>query len=393
MLARLYTFGTRVRSGSPVRRGALFYMLFWGAAGVYDPFLSVYFSRLGLSGRDIGLLMALVPLATLLMSPLVSFVADRARSRVRLLSLCLLATVPAFIGLFLADDFRGALVGMALFALFRGPVEPLADSLVARMAVTHRFAYGRARLWGSLSFASVALLFGFLWERFGYGPMLLVAALFALPAALAALLLTEQTEATEARQPLQKLLRDPVIVTLTLCSFLAGGALVMNETFAGVYMDELGGGAFLVGAIWAVTALAELPTMHYADALVARFSGPRALAAAYALMGLSFLGYAFIHNPAWLLSLSLLKGLGFGLFFVATVRTVDARTPPEWSATALSVVFGVATLGLARLLGSGLAGFLYDLSPQVLFLSCTALAFAAVGILLGARLIFEPLKN
>ena len=90
----------------------------------------------------------------------------------------------------------------------------------------------------------------------------------------------------------------------------------MNETFAGVYMDELGGGAFLVGAIFAVTALAELPTMHYADALVARFSGPRALAAAYALMGLSFFGYAFIRTPAWLLSLSVLKGLGFGLFFV-----------------------------------------------------------------------------
>ena len=122
----------------------------------------------------------------------------------KLLSLCLLATIPAFIGLFLAHDFRGALVGMALFALFRGPVEPLADSLVARMAVTHRFAYGRVRLWGSLSFASVALLFGFLWERLGYGPMLLVAALFALPAALAALLLTEQAEKAEARQPLQK---------------------------------------------------------------------------------------------------------------------------------------------------------------------------------------------
>ena len=392
MLARLYTLRSRVRSGSPARRGALFYALLWGAAGVYDPFLSVYFSRLGLSGRDIGLLMALVPLATLFTSPLASYVADKARSRVKLLSLCLLGAVPAFIGLFLADDVRGALVGMALFALFRGPVEPLADSLVARMAVTHGFAYGRARLWGSMSFASVALLFGFLWERFGYGPMLLVAALFALPAALAALLLTEQAETTTARQPLHTLLRDPVIVTLTLCSFLAGGALVMNETFAGVYMDALGGGALFVGAIFAVTALAELPTMHYADALVAR-SGPKALAAAYALMGLSFLGYAFVRSPAWLLSLSLLKGLGFGLFFVATVRTVDARTPPEWSATALSVVFGVATLGLARLLGSGLAGFLYDLSPQVLFLSCAALAFAAVGILLGARLVFAPLRN
>ena len=391
MLARLYLFHTRVRDGSPVRRGALFYLLFWGAVGIYDPFLSVYFLRLGLLGRDIGLLMALFPLMTLLVSPLVSFVADRSGSRVPLLSLCLLATVPALIGLSLAQNFGGALVGMALFALFRGPAEPLADALVARMATNESFAYGRARLWGSLSFALVALFCGLLWGRFGYGPMLLLAALFAAPAAIAALLLTEQTQATAARRPLRSLLRDPTIVTLTFTSFLAGGALVMNETFAGVYMDDLGGGALFVGAIFALTALAELPTMHYADALVARFSGPKALVAAYALMGLCFLGYAFIHTPAWLLSLSVLKGLGFGLFFVATVRIVDARTPPEWSATALSVVFGVATLGLARLLGSGLAGFLYDLSPRILFLSCTCLAFAAALILLGARATFEGL--
>lgn len=379
---------------SPLRRGALFYLLFWGAAGIYDPFLSVYFSRSGLTGRDIGLLMALVPLMTLLASPLLSFAADKSRSRVKLLSVCLVAVAPALVALALAQGPGGALVGMTLFALFRGPSEPLADSVVARMATDHAFAYGRARLWGSLSFALVALFCGLLWERFGYGSMLLVAALFALPVAAAALLLSEQTEAVRAqaaRQPLPKLLRDPVIVTLTFTSFLAGGALVMNETFAGVYMDSLGGGAFFVGAIWALTAFAELPTMHYADALVARFSGPKALAAAYALMGLAFLGYAFIRNPAFLLSLSLLKGLGFGLFFVATVRTVDARTPPEWSATALSVVFGVATLGLARLLGSSSAGFLYDLSPQVLFLTCTLLAFAAALILLAARAVFERL--
>lgn len=307
--------------------------------------------------------------------------------------MCLVAVAPALVGLALAQDFRGALLGMALFALFRGPSEPLADSVVVRMATDHAFAYGRARLWGSLSFALVALCCGLLWERFGYGSMLFVAALFAVPVAAAALLLSEQTEVgvQPARQPLHKLLRDPVIVTLTLTSFLAGGALVMNETFAGVYMDSLGGGAFFVGAIWALTAFAELPTMHYADALVARFSGPRALAAAYALMGLAFLGYAFVRNPAVLLSLSLLKGLGFGLFFVATVRTVDARTPPEWSATALSVVFGVATLGLARLLGSSSAGFLYDLSPQLLFLTCTFLAFTATFVLLGARAVFEGL--
>lgn len=373
---------------SPATRGALFYLLFWGSAGVYVPFLSVYFANLGITNPRIGLLMGLIPLMTLIVSPLLSYVADRSGQHIRYLALVLTLAVPSLLALAAARDFTTAVLAMALFAACRGPAEPLADAVVASMASHYHFQYGRARLWGSLSFAVIALICGVLWQRWGYAAMLAVAALLSLPTARAASQLPK-TPLGQRDLAINVLLKDPVTTTLTFTSLLVSGALVMHETFAGVYMEALGGSAVAVGAIWAITAFSELPTMHYADAIMDRFTGVNALLGSYLLLLLTHLGYTLLPFPAALLGLSILKGMGFGLFFVATVYTVHKRTPPSWSATALSIVLGVATLGLARLVGSSLSGFLYDISPQHLYGTCSVVSTLAIISLLLSRQIFR----
>ncbi len=62
------TLAIHTQHPSPATRGALFYLLFWGSAGVYVPFLSVYFANFGIANPRIGLLMGLVPLITLTIS-------------------------------------------------------------------------------------------------------------------------------------------------------------------------------------------------------------------------------------------------------------------------------------------------------------------------------------
>ncbi|MEM6428488.1 MAG: MFS transporter [Deinococcota bacterium] len=386
MRKRLTTLPPRV---TPVQRAGLLYFLFWGSAGVYAPFLSVHLANLGVSSRGIGLLMALIPLMTLITSPLASFWADRRGHHTRLLTWLLMASIPSLLLLIWAQTFVGLAIGIALFASCRGPAEPLTDNVVVTMSKRHGFQYGRARLWGSLSFAVIALAGGALWGVWGYASMFAVAALFTLPIAALTSQLPQETIVRQGVR-LSKVIRDPIVITLTLTSILVSGALDMHETFAGVYMSQLGGSALAVGAIWAISAFCELPTMHYASALMTRWSGLTALMLSYVLLGLTHVGYALLETPAQLLSLSIVKGLGYGLFFIATVHTVHVRTPPEWSATALSVVLGVATLGIARLVGAGLSGFLYDLSPQLLYNICAGVTLVAIVILLVLKQVTTP---
>ena len=71
----------------PGLRGALFYAMYWGAIGMYEPFLTLYFLRQGITAEQIGWLAAVLPLCTMLIAPLVSRLADHLHRRVGILAL------------------------------------------------------------------------------------------------------------------------------------------------------------------------------------------------------------------------------------------------------------------------------------------------------------------
>jgi PPP family 3-phenylpropionic acid transporter len=89
-MIRQYTqkFQTRLH---PIARGSLFYFGFFGAMGMFLPFLTVYFRQdLGFSGRQIGILSIVQPLMMLLVAIPVASLADHRRWRVPLLQVTIL---------------------------------------------------------------------------------------------------------------------------------------------------------------------------------------------------------------------------------------------------------------------------------------------------------------
>src|SRR4051812_27315747 len=329
--------GARVpinRNLTPTRRGSIYYLAFWAAIGIYMPFTNVYFVNLGLSGREIGLLAALPPLFTLTVAPALAGLADRRGWRVRILALSLAGLGIGLILLSVPRSFVVLAPLMALMALVRSPIGPVADSLVARMAVRHRLNFGGMRLWGSLGFALVAIASGALWQRVGYSFMFALAGLAFLPVALCAQLLEEGPQIEpSARRPLREVGRDRGLLVLLAAACVVGAALGMDGAFQGVYVTHLGGGGLIVGLLFGVSAFSEFPSMRYANDIARRLGGPRTLLFSYGLLGIAYAGFALARDPLVLLPLAMVKGFGFGLYFVSTVRLVDERTPPEWAST------------------------------------------------------------
>jgi MFS family permease len=388
LVAFIIEAGTRVpinRTLSPTRRGSIYYLLFWAAIGIYMPFTNVYFVNLGLSGREIGLLAALPPLFTLTVAPALAGQADRRGWRVRILSLALAGLGVALILLSFPRSFLGLAPLMALQALVRSPIGPVADSLVARMAVRHRLNFGGMRLWGSLGFALVAIASGALWQRVGYTFMFALAGLAFLPIALCAQLLEEgPVIERSARRPLREVGRDRGLLVLLAAACVVGAALGMDGAFQGVYVSHLGGGGLIVGLLFGVSAFSEFPSMRYAGDIARRLGGPRTLLLAYGLLGLGYAGFALAGNPLILVPLAIVKGFGFGLYFVSTVRLVDERTPPEWAST-IQAALNAGAGGLAPLAASLLGGAIYDaLGPAAVFVACAGALALAMLIMTGA---------
>lgn len=377
---------------TPSFRGALFYLAYWGAVGVYMPFINVEFARQGLSGSQIGLLNALLPLMTLLLAPGLAALGDRRGIRVRILTLSLAGLALALLLLSFPSGFAALAPIMLLLALARCPVGPIGDSLIARMAVRHRLDFGGMRLWGSLGFALVATAFGAIWQRAGYTWMFPAAALLFVPSVLAATRLEEGPVIERgARRPLRDVTRDRGLMVILAATFLVGGSLGMDGGFQGIYVEYLGGGGFLVGALFGVSAFSELPAMRFATALARRLGPAATLLLAYALLEVNYIGFALARAPLLLVPLTIIKGVGFGVYFINTVRLIDERTPPEWAST-VQALMNAGAAGLAPLLASLLGGVLIDLfGPPAIYVACLvliSLAMLTLGVA-AARGVFR----
>ncbi len=348
--------------------------------GAYGPFLFVYFSELGLSGQQVGWLASLFPLMTLLLATPVSSLADRKHQRVRIAQGAMFGMSIILYLLHYPTTFAGIAGLMLLMAIISSPVMSLTDSLIARMAHRNHLNYGGMRLWGSVGFATSALIFGALWQRLGFEPMFLVGSLlFLLVIWITGRLDETSGMGVQKQGAFSELFRDSGLVLLLIATILASIANSLSLTFEGIFVRSLGGGNFLIGLMVASAAYSELPTMFFGDQIAQRIRGPNAVILAYGLAASAYIGYILVANPAILPIFSILKGLGFGLFFPTTVRIITERTPDEWASTAQSLM-AVGMFGVAPLVAGPIGGFIHDaISPGAVFgLGILALGLAAV---------------
>ncbi len=378
----------RLRSAQPVTLGARYYGVFWGAMAFYHPFLNVYFSQIGFSGTQIGLLAMVLPLVTLVVSPLVARLADLRRMRVRILGASVLALAPTLLTFLIPRSFIGMLLPMVLHAVVRSPTEPLADAITARMARVHRVDFGAMRLWGSLIWAPAVLAAGWLWQVWPPAAIFVLTAVLLLPAAAAAFSLPEPPlppTSGQARPSFREIGWNAAVLGMASASMLIGIGVGMNATFVGVHLDHLGGTAW-VGAYFAVTALSEWPTLRWGSRLAGRWGHIRMLLLAYAVCGLGYLGYASAEQPWVLVAFSVMYGMGYGLNVVLTVQIIDRMAPGAWSATLQSLIMGVSVFGIARLVAGPLGGVVYDgWGPRWLFILAAGCCLLALIALLASR--------
>ncbi|TAN19194.1 MAG: MFS transporter, partial [Rhizobiaceae bacterium] len=131
-------------------RMALLYMAVMLPNGIMTPFLPYWLKESGFLPAEIGVLLALPLLARVVAGPTISAFADRAPDRVPILiGLAVLSTVAAA-GFLPKPTYVFILFISIAYALFWGPLTPLADSLALSGVRRYRSDYARMRIWGSV---------------------------------------------------------------------------------------------------------------------------------------------------------------------------------------------------------------------------------------------------
>jgi PPP family 3-phenylpropionic acid transporter len=120
-------------------------MFFFGI-GVMYPLLGLHFKEIGLTGTQIGFIMSVGPIVSVLAQPFWGLISDRYQNpRVILTSTSFLAGI-IVLGYFISNEYYILVIITALLSLFQSAVIPLADSLTVSYVKRVGGEYGNFRL-------------------------------------------------------------------------------------------------------------------------------------------------------------------------------------------------------------------------------------------------------
>ena len=341
----------------------MFYLLFFLAVGVTLPFLPAYFVSLGISPAQVGVLLAVGPVLSLLMPPVWGQLADRTgHSGVVLLLLCVggLLGYSVLLG---ATGFASALVAIGLYSVFGSSVTAIADSLSLQHLAVQGGSYAHVRRWGSLGFVVATVGFGYSIERVDRLAVLAPMVFLGAAAVWCALTLARAPRVVRSGpRPTIKaalgLLRDPTFALLLLATTLHWVAGTPYHGSLGTHFTALGLPPWTVGLTWGVAVSSEVLVMTLWPRWSHRFTPRTLLLVSFGLSALRWWGMAATSNVVLLTALAALHGITFGAFYVAAVAEVSKHAPESLRATG-QALFTALTFGIGGIVGYGTSGVLY----------------------------------
>ncbi|MBI3076922.1 MAG: MFS transporter [Deltaproteobacteria bacterium] len=362
-----------------------YYFCYFAAVGLIEPFLTLYWRQLGLSGPQIGVLYSVTP-ATAIVAPWVlGYLADRTRRQWELLLATSLVSAVLFAVLAWPAGFWPIFALIIPYAVAKTPLLPFVNSLTFAHLAHDRSAYGRLRVWGSVGYIVTAVVLGSLMERATTGIIFLGGALAYLGCTVIALRMRpserQRTEGGVAPIAWQDLAAfRPLIPFFVGCLIIAasGGAL---RNFFGIDLTAKGGSTGLVGLSWAIGVAAEVIVMLQGPRLLSRFGARGLLLAGCLATAIRWTLYAVLTEPLLIVAVSPLHALTFASFYLGAIDHLEQQTPAALRTTGQGL-FSAMTFGVGGTLGNLLSGWLFEpLGMPILYLVSAAIAVVGTAVL------------
>lgn len=336
---------------------------FWYFAGIgcFGPYIALYYRQLELTGVQIGVLSAILPLGVALLAPLWGALADTfSAHRLVLRGALVLAALTALL-IARATSFGLLVPLMLLLAACLAAIPALLDGYAMTLSEREGFSFGQIRVWGTLGFiASVWLVARLMGSSVSSLFLLAYAGTLVLACvATAGLPPLRGRSAAPLWHGVVSILRDRSVLALLLTVYLIFSNATVLGSFFGIYLAELGGGVGLVGVASVVGALSELPVMAFGSRLLDRFSSRSVLTLAVAMYLVRLLCYSLPPDVSWVALVQLLHGVSFGLSLMASVSLIHELAGQERAATAQGLL-SATSQGFAAVTGALMGGLLLD---------------------------------
>ena len=417
----------------------LVYFFVFAADASWEPFAAYFLSTRNINTGMIGILLTVMTISNAIVGQILTAIADHynVHKSVALSSFALFVALTC--SMYFSNDFWWTAVIGVLAQCAWGPVLPMLDNVTVQMVQGTNEDYSKQRLWAAISWAVFCLGDGWVMERRGPNSILEVmgfAGLIALglmwhypfdkysskalgaerrrqeeaeQAAAAAFTTTAASNPNDgegdasAASPVMPTTATPAAdVEEEWCGFLNAPCRLISSNplmlpflsiimcigylfgtidgYLALWVVELGGSSGLVGAMYALASLVEIPLFFHSDK-VYRWAGMRAIlfisCGAYLVRVVS---YSMLQDPFMVLFVEPFHALTIALFWgpcVTYMNDVLLCHTPELKATGQGSFF--ASFYTGRSIGYSLAGWLSDIGGMRFMFKTTLIA---VGVLI-----------
>lgn len=376
-------------------RMGLQYVLLFGASGVSLPFAGLWFRAQGLSGAQIGMLLAAPMLGRVVTGPLLAVWADGFRMRRAPIALLGLVMALGYGGAGLIDAFAAQAICWFVGATAAAALIPLSDVLTLRLAARDGFTFALPRGCGSAAFVAANVGVGALLLNAPVDVIVVWITVMGLAIAIIAALILPREPVGEGPplrgrdrfRGLGRLLADPVFMTAIFAVGAVQAAHAFQYGFSALLWKAQGISEAVTGQLWAFGVVVEIALMWLVEPWRRRVGiGPWSLlviGAGAAILRWTAMAFA---PPLWLLwPLQALHALTFAATFLAGVQMVEKLAPRD-SQTAAQTLSSVLSAGVLIGLATAASGPLYD--------RFGAGGYAAMAVMSGAGLLAAlPLRR
>jgi PPP family 3-phenylpropionic acid transporter len=371
----------------------LFYCAVFIGTGVSLPYMPLWFEAKGLSGAQIGLILAAPMLARILVTPAMAVWADGfALRRTPILLFGLAAGL--FYGLIgVTQGFWIWLVCWVAAASCLSTILPLADVLSMKRARIEGFNYGHARGLGSVAFVAANVGMGALLSWIRPDLILVWTALAAVAAGLAARVLLppdpvheggERPGRRDRWRGISDLVRNRPFMLAVIATGLIQATHAFYYAFSSLLWTAQGLPKATIGLLWATGVAVEVAFMWFLEPWRRRIGPERLVIIGGLAAVLRWTAYAF-SPPLWLLfPLQGLHALSFAAVFMASLQLIE-RSAPVHSASSAQTISSAFSGGLVIGMATLASGPLYDAVGPRGYLAMSALAL--FGLVFALRLL------
>ena len=381
--------------GSFYQRLSAFYFAYFAFVGAFAPYFALYLRALGYSPVEIGLLLAVNPVARIFGPNLWGWLSDHYHARGWLIRLTAVGAAVAFTAVFFNYGFAWMFVALLLLNVFWCGVLPLAESATLSLVGARVGAYGRIRLWGSVGFVAVVILAGYGLDFFGIGALSsLVLCLLALMAASTFFLPRDREPSHHAEHAsILSIVRRPEVIALLGGFFLMQVAHGPYNSFYSIHLVEAGYSKKAVGWLWSLGVIAEIGLFMLLPRLMRAYSLNQILLFSFgcAFVRLLMIAWGVASLPI-LLAAQLLHAITFGAFHSAGVAMIHQIFRGRNQARGQAIYTSLG-YGLGGTLGTIMAGFSWETLGAGWTFTFAALAALLALIVVASKPISLPARR